>query len=296
MTTDSNIRLDDPLADLFNADPALIAAERARPELPASYRPQVERFLETCTKCRGSGRFVSYTGRILGDCFQCKGKGSKSFAQSADQRARNNANTAARKVRNASASFEAFKVAQPAVAAWLETETKFEFAVSLKASVEKFGALTEKQLAAALRCVARNAARDESRAQKIATAPELDVSAIADALNRARAKTGKRPKLFVGGYAFKFAPTTARNPNAIYVRNASTKVYQGAISGGKFYVSREADAGVTDKLVEIARDPKAAAIAHGFDTGICACCGLLLTNKDSVARGIGPICAETFGW
>jgi hypothetical protein len=30
-----------------------------------------------CTKCNGSGNFIGYTGRVVGPCFACKGKGVK---------------------------------------------------------------------------------------------------------------------------------------------------------------------------------------------------------------------------
>lgn len=34
--------------------------------------------------------------------------------------------------------------------------------------------------------------------------------------------------------------------------------------------------------------------AFGFDFGICMCCGALLTNPESIERGIGPVCATKF--
>lgn len=34
--------------------------------------------------------------------------------------------------------------------------------------------------------------------------------------------------------------------------------------------------------------------AFGCRVGVCACCGRTLTNPESVARGIGPICAQRF--
>ena len=34
--------------------------------------------------------------------------------------------------------------------------------------------------------------------------------------------------------------------------------------------------------------------AFGQRTGICAMCGAVLTNPESVERGIGPICAGKF--
>ena len=36
--------------------------------------------------------------------------------------------------------------------------------------------------------------------------------------------------------------------------------------------------------------------AYGMRTGQCAICGLELTNGESIARGIGPICAEKWGF
>tara|TARA_R110000868_G_scaffold403456_1_gene680773 strand:- start:11 stop:427 length:417 start_codon:yes stop_codon:yes gene_type:complete len=45
-----------------------------------------------------------------------------------------------------------------------------------------------------------------------------------------------------------------------------------------------------------AEDPLAAAQLYGKHTGSCSCCGRELTREDSIAAGIGPICATKFGW
>lgn len=45
-----------------------------------------------------------------------------------------------------------------------------------------------------------------------------------------------------------------------------------------------------------AADPLAAAQLYGKVTGSCSCCGRELTVKESIERGIGPICATKFGW
>jgi hypothetical protein len=39
-------------------------------------------------------------------------------------------------------------------------------------------------------------------------------------------------------------------------------------------------------------DPIAAAVKYGRESGCCAVCGRDLTDPESIARGIGPICAE----
>jgi len=47
-------------------------------------------------------------------------------------------------------------------------------------------------------------------------------------------------------------------------------------------------------LAEIGADPKAAAVAYGTLHNSCAVCHSPLTDPDSLAAGIGPICAKRF--
>lgn len=47
-------------------------------------------------------------------------------------------------------------------------------------------------------------------------------------------------------------------------------------------------------LTKIEQDPKAAAIRYGKELGICGVCHRTLTNEESRARGIGPVCASKF--
>lgn len=42
--------------------------------------------------------------------------------------------------------------------------------------------------------------------------------------------------------------------------------------------------------------PREAAILYGHELGRCAVCGLPLTNDESRAYGIGPVCRENTGW
>lgn len=49
-------------------------------------------------------------------------------------------------------------------------------------------------------------------------------------------------------------------------------------------------------LTEIAKDPKAAMLRYGREIGVCGHCGRTLTNEDSRAAGIGPVCAGKMGW
>lgn len=50
------------------------------------------------------------------------------------------------------------------------------------------------------------------------------------------------------------------------------------------------------ELSAIMADPKAATVAYGKLTSHCGVCGRPLEDAESVARGIGPICASKRGW
>ena len=49
---------------------------------------------------------------------------------------------------------------------------------------------------------------------------------------------------------------------------------------------------IVDELEAIAADPKAAMAAYGRLTGSCGRCGRILEDEDSIAAGIGPVCAK----
>lgn len=125
----------DSLDDLLGA-----RSEAVRPVVqpPASYQPKD--FSEPCPKCRGTGRFTGWSGRTLGQCFACKGAGKKSFKTSSTDRARSRENAQAREAAKAASALDTFKAEHPDVWAWMDGST-FEFAVSLRGSLERFGSL-----------------------------------------------------------------------------------------------------------------------------------------------------------
>ncbi len=57
-----------------------------------------------------------------------------------------------------------------------------------------------------------------------------------------------------------------------------------------------APADVVDVLRELAKNPAEFARAQGKQLGICCCCGAELENPESVANGIGPVCASKWGF
>lgn len=52
---------------------------------------------------------------------------------------------------------------------------------------------------------------------------------------------------------------------------------------------------IQDMLLRVLHDPKSAMVAYGKLTGTCAVCGRPLEDAQSLARGIGPVCAKRVG-
>lgn len=280
--------LDDPLDHLFRSSPT--PASDRKP-LPASYQPMD--FTEPCRKCGGTG-----TWRGRGACFACKGKGKLTFKTSSAERARNKTLAAEREKRKEATALESFKTEHPAVWAWMDGST-FPFAVSLRDAVSKWGSLTDNQLAASHRAIEKLAAAKVAATERVETAKTIDMSKIEAAFARASASL-KRPRLRVAGFTIYPAPTSSKNFGSLYVRGLSAdkseQIYLGRITAAKFIRSRDCSPEQETKLIEIAADPQGAAISYGRLTGSCACCGRMLVDPESVARGIGPICAEKYGW
>lgn len=172
--------------------------------------------------------------------------------------------------------------AEPEVFAWLEARKGNEFAGSLLGYAARKGYLSPGQLAAVLRNIAQDAAPK----------PDVDTKQLEAVFARASQSGLKKPMLQVGEYRFNPAPATGANPGAIYVKHDGA--YLGKMLNGKFLARATAEA--TAAVLDIAGDPKGAAIRHGKLTGRCAICARKLTDDDSVDRGIGPVCAAKFGW
>lgn len=263
------------------------------------------RYEEKCFKCRGSGRFVGYTGRVLGPCYTCKGTGTLCYKTSSEERAANRAKAAKKretKAQQAMAKAQAWLETNPAEAEWLQRPVTgdFTFHAAMLETLLQWGYFTEKQEAAVRNGTAKfNAVvqrQQEAKAIREAGAATVDITAIRVGFANA-VRHLKRPKLRVADIQFSLAPATGRNAGSIYVVRASNDTYLGKITeDNRFITSRECDAATEAEVIRVATDPKAAAEAHGHEYGYCSCCGRELTNPESVARGIGPICAERWGW
>lgn len=260
--------------------------------------PVVPVHSEPCGKCRGSGRFRSYRGNDVGPCFTCKGQGKLVYKTSTEDRAKARAGAADRKARDAAEAVASFNAEYPAIWAWIEANPGFEFAVSLREDVQKFGHLTDNQRLAVQRCMDRDAVREQAKVARVVAAPTVDLGKIEEAFTRAKTAGLKRPFLLLDAFKFTLAPAEGRNAGAVYVKTLAEagSVYLGKIAGGRFFRSRECSDDQEARIVAACADPAAAAKLYGVRTGNCSCCGRELTDPNSIARGIGPICAESFGF
>jgi len=165
------------------------------------------------------------------------------------------------------------------------------FAGSLHASLHKWGSLTPKQHMAVQGAIARaKIAQDKAQ-----NAPTVTVEPIEVAFGKATAAGIARPKLRLGEFVFSPAPATGKDPGAIYVKHSDGS-YLGKVAGSRLFTVSSVSPAVEAEIVGVAADPLNAAIAYGKRYGKCSVCARTLTDEASIARGIGPVCAERFGW
>jgi len=156
--------------------------------------------------------------------------------------------------------------------------------------------LSDKQLA-----WVHKLAVDFSAAQ---SAPQSDnepsqFEALFAAFEAAKSKGAKRLTLRFEGINIK----PNRDLSALWV-TSQTEREEGNYGMQPKYLGKVTPAGCDSRLSDdvkatimaAASDPLTAAIRYGKLSGSCSCCGRELTDPRSISRGIGPICAEKFGW
>jgi hypothetical protein len=254
---------------------------------PVSYvAPEPARFLDKCPACAGSGRW-----RGIRICFKCKGKGNLVFKTSAATRAKARTAIAVKKVKN----LETFATEHADVFNWLKSNPNFEFAASLYRQLVQKGDLTDGQLAAAQKCANKAKARVAERAAAATKpAPVIDMRQIETAFSTAKSNGIKRPKLRLADFKFSTAPDTGLNAGAIYVNSGET--YLGKVVNGTFKKAYACTTVQEQEILRVAMDAAAESKAYGLRTGSCSCCGRTLTDGRSIDLGIGPICAEKYGF
>ena len=297
------------------------------PAASASARAAAESFTETCPKCRGTGRFTSYTGRQLGQCFACKGVGSKTFRTAPEVRAQARQRTAEAKA--------AVVADHQAELKWLDAtlarldrlpEGYGKLLLDLQARLMSGRELTDGQMAVIQKGMARSAQwaaeRDAVRRGETSFGNGVDQRTLATAFETLRRAGARRPTIKAEGFEFSEAPLTGRNSGSIYVKDNGVYVGKIPAAQGLFIPVREFDPARMEALQAVCRDPqgavkadaarKAALIAANAERRAaqaaageeqepelevpCGCCGILLTDPVSRARGIGPICAGKWGF
>jgi hypothetical protein len=306
---------------------------------------EVPGFTETCKKCHGTGTFTSYSGRPVGSCFTCKGTGKLQFKTAPEARAKAKTKAAERKAATTAtnaAAFGEFLRANPAVKDWLGANgERNDFARSMIAAGAKYGYLTDNQVAAILRGVARDGENEVAWRAEPANAElaawldsettngnEFAASLLAGVKRYGKltpnqeaavrrniehgattsAKAEAKPSdldvsSLKGYYAVPQGETRlkvrVKHPGKDSRHHGWTFVDDGAAYGHRQNYGRQAPGGkyagkIQDELRAILADPKAAQIAYGKLTGSCGVCGRILEDADSIAAGIGPVCAGKY--
>jgi hypothetical protein len=308
MTNHTHIDLNDSLDDLLSSPVGEV--RKATVNAPADFRSASE-YLEPCRKCGGSGL---WSGRAGYTCFACKGHGKKSFKTSPEARAKAHDRANAKRAEKAGED-QAWRETHKAEIDWINdsnnrqrwfmTQGKqaWDFPIKMYDALARYGTLTDGQLAAVQKCMQRDAERKAARdAEQAANAPAADAAGIdrlKTAFDTAIAKAAekglkmKTPRITIGGITIKPAKATSANPGALYAY--ADRTYIGKIADGRFLAARECSQEQSDKVMAFVNDPKAAAEAYGQTTGVCCICNATLRSNWKL-RGIGPICAEKFGW
>ena len=243
-----------------------------------------------CEKCAGKGTYTyGYVTRQTGKCFACNGKGY--FMTSQADRAKAKMSRLKVKAQKVDNNWNLFAEDTPLLAAYLlEVMSWNDFAQSLVEGIKKYGSPTERQLVALERMHAKHLAK-KAEGNKPKTA--IDLGRVSEIFASARENHLKRPKLRVGELVLSWGKN-----DAIYVKGGAAyhDPYYGKVVDGLWHPARDASPEVTEALFALASNPLSEAVAYGRRTGNCACCGRELTVKESIDRGIGPICFEKWGF
>jgi Family of unknown function (DUF6011) len=290
--------LDDSLDDMLGGS---VVPTRTRPTPPANYTPPT--YFEPCGKCCGTGQ------TRWGVCFRCKGRKGKTFKTAPAQRAKNREQAAARDAKKREEYIEVHRDVVEWINRSADRPQPFAFAVAMREALANYGSLTDNQLAACERLVAKDKVRDAERAAeraaREAAAPAVDVTKLESAFNLAKSKARKAGAMGIkrltlrlqsGEHALTFSPGSPGSQweGMIFAKEGDKKL--GWIKDGKFTARFQCSDAEQAAVLDACNDPLKAALAYGQKWSACAVCGRELTNNESIQRGIGPICAERYGW
>lgn len=266
----------------------------------------------TCRACNGTG----FWGWARRPCFKCNSTGKlnapkalKMDTASVERRAQYKQDKVADEQARV-ATIAKYRVDNAPVFQWLDTHSKYgnPFAQSLLAYFNTNAYLTQGHITAVERNIAKVQTRKAEIQATVICAAGAGFDKLIQAFKTARENKLKYPKIRIANLIFSYAPDAGKNPGFLYVNDSKQttvdaysgrdkKVYYGKISPrGEYFPDFKAPAEVKTLVEQIAANPLQAATAHGLKTGNCACCNRELTDPESIQRGIGPVCAEKFGW
>ena len=158
----------------------------------------------------------------------------------------------------------------------------------------KFNSLSPAQYA-----WAHKLANDNVKVASVDSNEPTQFEALFAAFEAAKSKGAKRLTLRFEGVNVK----PNRDMTALWV-TSQTEKEQGNYGMQPKYLGKVTRSAMDSRLSDdvkatimaVANDPLTAAIRYGKVSGECSCCGRELTDPRSIERGIGPICAEKFGW
>ena len=173
------------------------------------------------------------------------------------------------------------------------------FGKSLLTQFDEKDRLSDRQWPYVLQIVAESQEALARPTQPVETKPALATEKIRALFDDAIDNGLKSPSLLIGDedheIKLSLAKPESKNAGSIYV--VLDKDYIGRIKlDGSLVKTASTDVDVHGMLTRFLVDPASEARAYGKRTGICCCCGRTLTNPDSIAAGIGPICAGGWGF
>lgn len=279
---------DDPFA-IFDNEPAPSKGDAEKASKLQVANGGEGELTHTCAACKGRGKFISYSGRVVGNCFKCTGTGKVTARKAAT----------AKGIETKKRNFNEWHHANHAVIAYISHRAqRSTFYAGMLEHIQAGNILSEGRMDCARKDMEGEPARlaalkAKSEAETAHKSGAVDLVRIEQLFDTARGNGLKKPKFRAEGIEIAPAPAHGANAGALYVTGNGD--YLGKLVGGKFIARREAPADTLSKLQAIAADPLAVGVAYGKLTGKCCACGRELTDPVSVENGIGPICESNWG-
>lgn len=243
-----------------------------------------------CGQCGGTGLYAGVrVHQEKKQCFACRGKGYFKTDPRKLERARQQR---AKKKQDAVESAQELNKATSVYTQVFAMSSWNDLARSLADQHNAGKAWSEKQVAAIEAMIQR---MEQRRAEREAAATAVDLSSIVQMFEHAKSSGYKRPVYRAEGLKISLASVNGNNAGALYIKTEADR-YIGKVANGRFFGTHEATEEHKQALAVIAENPRDAAIRYGKRTGSCACCGRTLSNATSIELGIGPICADRWGF